>query len=68
MSWCEDFYPTFETCPECDGNIYCTYCYNGKIAIYKNNRNYLSKLLFCHKKFIEPENAKTRLLIKNKIR
>ena len=76
---CSDFWPTFETCPECNGQQYifnpsdrlrsdtltverCTYCYKGKIAVYYSYRSWWSRILCCHPKFTEPDNAKARLI------
>lgn len=64
------FFPNFETCPRCDGHTYtllrseipnalprlqeCSYCHQGKIAVYNPKRHWLSKLLCCCSKYDEP--------------
>lgn len=71
------FFPVFRSCPICHENRFvtipatlyttariekCDYCYEGKVALYYPKRSRLSKLICCHEKFNEPDDAKSRLL------
>jgi len=67
------FYPEFKKCPICDGDKYvvdavdgcvrkCDYCWYGKVAIYSQERTRLSKIILCHPKFQEPDDAKSKII------
>ena len=65
------FYPEFKKCPLCYGEQYivddecilkCDYCRDGYIAVYSRGRSILSKMVLCHSKFQEPDDAKSKII------